>query len=475
MKRGEELELTVESAAFEGKSVSRVEGLVLFVRGAVPGDRVRVRVTSAKKSFAEADVVAMLAPSPLRVAPRCRYFGTCGGCTWQQVDYAAQLQFKRQHVVDALERIGGFRGVTVHPTLGSDRIYGYRNKMEFSFGDRWLPAETWSQVREQSAESSGDRFALGLHLRDRFNKILDLEECWLPSDEAARIVNVTRTFCIERGLTAYSTWTHTGYLRNLVVRRSERSGEVMVNIVTSDDRPDVVRALWERLSGELPGITTLVNNITQRKSQVALGEREIVVFGPGTITERIGKRTYRISANSFFQTNSAQAEKLYDTARTLAGFSKDDLVFDLYSGTGTIALHIADDVRSVVGIESAAPAVEDARQNAATNSVDNCTFLLGDLKDTLTREREELARFGPPDVVIVDPPRSGMHGAVIDQLRSLAPRRIVYVSCNPATQARDLKLLCDHNLFRLEDVQPVDMFPHTFHIESVASISRVGS
>jgi 23S rRNA (uracil1939-C5)-methyltransferase len=472
MKRGEELELTVESAAFEGKSVARVEGLVVFVRGAVPGDRVRVKVTSAKKSFAEADVVAILAPSALRVPPRCRYFGTCGGCTWQQVDYAAQLEFKRQHVIDALERIGGFRGVTVRPTLGSERIYGYRNKMEFSFGDRWLPAETWDQIREQSTESSGDRFALGLHLRDRFNKILDLEECWLPSDETARIVNVTRRFCLEHQLTAYSTWTHTGYLRNLVVRRSERSGEIMVNIVTSDERPDVVRGLWERLSGEIPGITTLVNNITQRKSQVALGEREIVVYGPGTITERIGKRTYRISANSFFQTNTAQAEKLYDTVRALARFTQDDLVFDLYSGTGTIALHIADDVRSVVGIESVAPAVEDARQNASINGVDNCAFLLGDLKDTLMREREELARFGAPDVVIVDPPRSGMHGAVIDQLRALTPRRIVYVSCNPATQARDLKLLCDQHLFRLEDVQPVDMFPHTFHIESVASLSR---
>jgi 23S rRNA (uracil1939-C5)-methyltransferase len=281
--------------------------------------------------------------------------------------------------------------------------------------------------------------------------------------------------CREHRLTAYSTWTHTGYLRNLVVRRSERTGEIMVNIVTSEERPEVVRALWERLSGEIPGITTLVNNITQRKSQVALGEREIVVYGPGTITERIGKRTYRISANSFFQTNTAQAEKLYDTVRALAGFTSGDLVFDLYSGTGTIALHIADDVRRVVGIESVAPAVEDARQNASINGVDNCAFLLGDLKDTLVREREELARLGAPDVVIVDPPRSGMHGAVIDQLRALAPRRIVYVSCNPATQARDLKLLCDQHLFLLEDVQPVDMFPHTFHIESVASLSRAGA
>ncbi len=474
MKRGEELEVLVESAAFEGKGVARAEGLVVFVRGAVPGDRARVRITSAKKSFAEADVVALVSPSSLRVPARCRYFGTCGGCTWQQVEYGAQLEFKRQHVVDSLERIGGFGGVTVHRTLGSERIYGYRNKMEFSFGDRWLPAETWGRVREQSAESSGERFALGLHLRDSFNKVLDLEECWLPSGEAARIVNATRRFCLGRGLTAYSTRTHTGYLRNLVVRRSERTGEIMVNIVTSEEYPETVRDLSEELLREVPDITTVVNNITRRKSQVAIGERETIVHGPGSITERIGKREYRISANSFFQTNTSQAERLYETARGLAGLRSDDLVFDLYSGTGTIALHIADDVRSVVGIESVASAVDDARRNAAANGVGNCEFLLGDLKDTLTRDREELARRGVPDVVVVDPPRSGMHASVIDELRALAPRRIVYVSCNPATQARDLKLLCHEDLFKLEEVRPVDMFPHTFHIESVAALSRTG-
>ncbi len=343
--------------------------------------------------------------------------------------------------------------------------------MEFSFGDRWLPADMWGQVREQSEESAGERFALGLHLRDRFNKILDLEDCWLPSEETSRIVNATRTFCVEHRLPAYSTRTHTGYLRNLVVRRSERTGEIMVNIVTSDERPDLTAALCTRLLGEVPSIATIINNITQRKSQVAIGERETVLYGPGTITERIGSRTYRISANSFFQTNTAQAERLYDTARTLARFAKGDLVFDLYSGTGTIALHIADDVRTVVGIESVPAAVDDARENATSNGVANCEFLLGDLKDTLVRERKDLARHGRPDVIIVDPPRSGMHGAVIEQLRALAPRRIVYVSCNPATQARDLKLLCDQNLYVLEEVQPVDMFPHTYHIESVAAVS----
>lgn len=473
MKRDDELEVTLENFAFEGKSVTRIDGLVIFVHGGVPGDTVRIRITKTKKKFAEAESLGVITPSPLRVEPRCRYFGTCGGCKWQNVAYQAQLDFKRQNVLDALERIGGFRGIIVNPTLGSDATYYYRNKMEFSFGDRWRTREEMTSPEGQgSTPESVSRFALGLHIPERFDKVLDVHECWLQSEVSAKILNTIRDFCLERKLPVYSTLTHEGYLRNVIIREGGRTGERMVNVVTYDERPEVMEALTLLLLREHPSITTVVNNVTRRMSQVAIGDTERTYHGPGSITEKIGTRTYRISANSFFQTNTLQAERLYDVARKLAGFQKTDLVFDLYSGTGTIALHVADDVREVVGIESVESAVEDAKRNASTNGVANCTFVLGDLKEKLTKDTRWLARYPRPDVVILDPPRAGVHEKVITEVLALAPRRIVYVSCNPGTQARDLKLMCEKGQYAITEVQPVDMFPHTYHVENVAALSR---
>jgi 23S rRNA (uracil1939-C5)-methyltransferase len=471
MKRGDELEITLESFAFEGKSLARVQGMVLFVHGAMPGDRARVRLEKVKKSYAEGSTLAILDPSPLRTEPRCRHFGVCGGCRWQSVAYEAQLQFKRQHVVDALERIGGFRGVGVAPTLGASQPYYYRNKMEFSFGRKWLRKE---ELLQRSTEESRDLpqadWALGLHIAGRFDRVLDLEECWLQSETSVRIVNLVRQFCRARSLDYYSTVTHTGYLRNLVVRQSRTTGEVMVNLVTRADRPDLMADLCELLLREVPSVTTICNNITERKSQVALGDREIVCYGPGTITEKIGQRMYRISANSFFQTNTEQAERLYDTARRMAALVASDIVYDLYSGTGTIALHVADAVARVIGVESVPAAVEDALRNAEANGVSNCHFILGDLRETLLRSHHRLQEWGKPTVMIIDPPRAGMHEDVVRRVLELSPERIVYVSCNPSTQARDLKLLA--SAYGIREVQPVDMFPHTYHIENVVALSR---
>jgi len=484
-QRGTELTVTLDSFAFEGKSIARVDGLVVFVQGGVPGDDVRVRLTKIKKQFLEADVVEVLKKSPLRVEPRCKYFGTCGGCKWQYVDYQAQLDFKRQHVVDALERIGGFKDVMVNPALGAEDIYFYRNKMEFSFGEKWLTREelekwkTEQEERGQKSEVGGqrsdvgqqrERFALGMHIPQRFDKVLDLDECHLQSVISNQILNLVRKFCVERQLSIYSTFTHTGYLRNLVIRQSAHTNELMVNLVTTDDQPELLSALSSTLLAAVPSITTIINNITQRKSQVAIGDYEKVYHGPGYITEKIGKRTYCISANSFFQTNTKQAERLYDTAKRMAQLKPDDVVFDLYSGTGTIALHIADDVQEVVGVESVEPAVEDAKKNAAANGVSNCTFILGDLKDKLTRDTRWLADHAKPNVMIIDPPRAGMHDKVVQEVLEMKPERIVYVSCNPTTQARDLKLMCNETGYSIVEVQPVDMFPHTYHIENVVSL-----
>jgi len=468
MKRGDLLTLTLEEFAFEGKSISRVEGLVVFVTGAVPGDIVRVELTRIKKSFCEGRALEILTPSLLRENPVCRYFGTCGGCRWQNVRYEAQLAFKRRHVIDALERIGGVGGVEVNETIGSARTTLYRNKMEFSFGERWRSA---AELAEGSG--TGDRaedFALGLHVAGRYDRVLDIHECWLQSELSVRIVNAVREYATGHGLPVYSPHTQAGYLRNLAIRQSANTGEVMVNLVTREDRPEIMSALTGELLQRFPSITTVCNNITDRLAQVALGDREVVYHGPGFISEWIGARTYRISANSFFQTNTLQAERLYDEARRMARLTPGEIVYDLYSGTGTIALHIADDVRTVVGVEQVSAAVEDARRNAAMNGVENCSFITGDIREVLTARREMLRAHGAPGVVIIDPPRAGMHGDVVRAVLALDPRRIVYISCNPATQARDIALLTPR--YRIEEVQPVDMFPHTFHIENIVALAR---
>jgi 23S rRNA (uracil1939-C5)-methyltransferase len=470
MKRGDSIEVTVESTTVEGKSVGHVEGLAVFIKGGVPGDFLRARVNSVKKNFAECEVAEILRPSGLRTEPQCRHFGICGGCRWQQVQYPAQLQFKRQHVVDALERLGGFPGIAVEQAVGVTDPYFYRNKMEFSFGERW------QTIEELSTGGTGpeDRFGLGLHVAGRYDRVVDVQECWLQSTLSASIVNSVRDFCKTRGLQPYAPRTHEGYLRNLVIREGRRTGEVMVNIVTRDDRPDVMTALSGYLRSAFPGITTIINNITARVSQVAVGEYEKTYFGKGTISEKIGSRMYRISANSFFQTNTEQAERLYDVAKSFAGLRREDIVYDLYAGTGTIALHVADEASHVFGIEAVASAVEDARRNAGDNHVENCTFLLGDLKETLVGSRQRGTPLPRPDVVLTDPPRVGMHEKVVRELLALRPRTIVYISCNPSTQARDLKVLCESGTYAITRVQPIDMFPHTSHIENITLLKVIG-
>lgn len=468
--KGDQVLLKLEAFAFEGRAIARNDGLVVFVEGGVAGDEALVRITKVKKQFAEGVMLRVITPSPLRREPRCRHFGVCGGCRWQHVEYQAQLDFKRQQVIDSLERIGGFGDLQVLPALGSEDVFFYRNKMEFSFGERWLTAEEMQARRGGEVPAAAGEFALGLHIPQRFDRVLDIEECWLQSETSNTILNLVRRFSLERRLAIYSTTTHSGYLRNLVIREGKRTGEIMVNLVTFEDRPDIMHALAAALLQAVPAITTIINNITTRKSQVAIGETEKVYHGPGVITDRIGKRTYRISANSFFQTNTAQAERLYDVAGDMADLRASDVVFDLYSGTGTIALHIADAVAEVVGIESVEAAVRDAGKNAEFNGVNNCTFLLGDLKDRLTGDRAWLENHAPPSCVILDPPRSGMHEKVLQQVIGLHPGRIVYVSCNPATQARDLKLMCAGGAYAIAAVQPVDMFPHTYHIENVVKL-----
>lgn len=465
MKRGEELELQIEKFADQGKSLARLNGCVVFVSGAVPGDRVRARIVKSKKTFAEAQVLDILEPSPLRVEARCAYFGVCGGCKWQHVEYAAQLEAKRQSVEDALVRVGGFSGVEVRPTIGSERTYFYRNKMEFSFS-----AAKWLTTEEIASGNSFDTsFALGLHVPGNFEKVLDTEECYLQSELSMRLVNAVRGFARAQGWSAYDTRRQEGYLRHLVIRHGERTGETMVNLITSSHKPKRMASLAHMLQSDFSEVTTFINTINTSLAQVAFGEESHVVFGPGFIHDRIGPYTFEIAPNAFFQTNTDQAEHLYEITRDFADLRPDDLLYDLYCGAGTISIFVSPFVKRVVGVELVEEAVQNARANAVANEITNCTFVAGDLMRLFTPEF--VREHGRPDVLIADPPRGGMHPKVVEQIARLHPERFVYVSCNPQTQARDLALLKDH--YTIEAVQPVDLFPHTHHIESVVKLKAV--
>lgn len=482
MEKGTEIELTVDSLSGDGRTVARKDGVVYFVENAVPGDTVIARVWKFKKNYAEARSIRILQPSPRRVQPECQHFGVCGGCRWQDLAYDAQLEFKRQRVVEAFQRIGGFQDPLVGAVIGSAQPYFYRNKMEFTFSDkRWLTDEEMEKegaviddtpTGDHDMMGASDEIFLGLHVPERYDKVVDIMECRLQSALSNEILCAVRNIAREWKWDVFSPETQNGYLRHLVIRQSKRTNEVMVNLVTNGFRGRQMEDLSGYLVSRFPGVTTIVNNSTTRKSMVAIGEEEKVYYGEGYIRERLGEYTFQISPNSFFQTNTEQAEILYSTAKEFASLSPSDVLYDLYSGTGTIAIFLSEGVERVVGVEVVESAIRDAETNAKHNQISNCYFLQGDLKDRLTRDGSWLDEHPRPTVIVTDPPRSGMHEKVVERMIRLSPDRIVYVSCNPSTQARDAKILAGGG-YRLEKIQPVDMFPHTDHIEAVALFRKV--
>ncbi len=462
MKRGTELEVTIERFGDRGKSIARVDGMVVLVVGGVPGDRVRVRVFRKKRRFVEAQIVELIEAGAPRVTPRCTHFGVCGGCKWQHVDYAAQCEAKRSAVVDAFRQVEGVDESIVAATMPAAPVFGYRNKMEFSFSAaRWLTKE-----EIDSAAALDRSFALGLHVPGNFEKVLDLSECHLVEGWVSRLVNDTRTLARSSGWSAWNVRTHSGYLRHLVVRISHSYPEAMVNLVVSARDAEAEAIVEEMLRRAFPEVTTFVVTLNTSLSQTSYGETT-PVFGPGFIRDTLGGHTFRITPAAFFQTNTAQAERLYGEVVDLGNFRRQDLVFDLYCGAGTIGMFVSDQVRKVVGIEVIAEAVEAAQESARENGVNNVVFEQGDM---LTHFGEDMvARHGHPDVVIVDPPRAGMHPKVVERLTALAPERIVYVSCNPRTMARDVEVLSQR--YTVDALRPVDMFPHTHHTEVVGRLS----
>jgi len=458
VKKGQELKLEISGLAFGGKGLARKDGLAVFIDQTVPLDVVIARIIKKKKNFAVASIVEILEKSPFRIDPPCIYSSHCGGCKWQFLKYEKQLVYKQQHVIDSLEHIGTIKGVTVHPTIPSKLLYGYRNKMEFSCSDR-----RWLMPDEIGMENIDLNFALGLHVPGTFHKVLDIKKCLLQSALGNDILDDVRDYIKESNIPIYGLRSHIGFWRFVMLRYSMTYDQWMLNIVTSEKSNKELHPLSDLLTKKYPQIVSVINNINTRKAGIAVGEYEVLLTGRPFIKEKIGQYEFEISANSFFQTNTLGAEILYEKVREYAELSGKEYVVDLYSGAGTIAISLANSAKELIGIEISKSAVQDAEANCKNNGVSNCRFILGDIKNCLEHVKK-------PDVMIIDPPRAGMHEKVVKRVLDMSPDKIVYVSCNPATMARDLGMMKDN--YKVLEVQPVDMFPHTYHIESVARLAR---
>lgn len=457
----ENVEIT--GVAAEGKSIARVDDMVVFIPYGAPGDVVNIKLDKKKRSYAEAHIVDMVKPSPDRVTPACEHFGVCGGCKWQHIPYESQLRYKRDQVVDALTRIAKVEIPEVNPTLGSKETFCYRNKLEYTFSCKcWITFEDLRSGREIA-----DRNALGFHIPGAFDKVLDIKKCWLQDDLSNRIRLFVRQYALAKGYEFYDIKAQQGLMRTLMVRIAS-TGEVMLIVVFARPEQEKIDDLMGAIAAEFPEITSLLYVVNQKVNDT-IADQEVVTFrGRDYINEEMEGLQFRIGPKSFYQTNSLQAYELYKVARRMACLKPDDLVYDLYTGTGTIANFVARQVKKVVGIEYVPEAIADAKLNSEVNGIDNTIFFAGDMKDVLTDGF--IAEHGRPDVMIIDPPRAGMHEDVVNVILNARPERIVYVSCNPATQARDLALM--DSLYRVEEVQPVDMFPHTHHVENVVRMTR---
>lgn len=464
LQKGKTAELEIIDLAFGGMGIAKPDGFPVFVDRTIPGDKIIAKITKKKKNYAEGVVVNLIEPSSMRQEAPCAYADHCGGCRWQALPYAEQLKYKRQHVIDSLEHIGLLNGVLVKETTPSKQIFEFRNKMEFSCSPK-----RWLTIEELANPEIKKDFGLGLHVPGTFDKVIDIEKCLIQPDTGNQILSDIRQYIKDSGVPAYNLKTHEGFWRFVMLRSSTAFGSWMVNIITKQENNSLLIPLANQLMGKYTSITSVVNNITGRKASVSTGEYEKVVAGENHIKEKIGEFTFEISANSFFQTNTKGAETLYSLVSDYAALSGNEHVIDLYSGTGTIPIWLSKDAGHVTGIEIIESAVADAKKNAALNQIKNCTFHVGDIKDVMPAILAGSDK--KCDVMIIDPPRAGMHKDVVKQVNSIAPDRIVYVSCNPATLARDAAML--KSTYRVVEVQPVDMFPHTFHIESVALLEAL--
>ncbi|MBS1737704.1 MAG: 23S rRNA (uracil(1939)-C(5))-methyltransferase RlmD [Bacteroidetes bacterium] len=452
--------ILITGYAAEGKSLARIEGKVLFIEGAVPGDVVDVRITKSKKDWAEGKVLKIKEFSSERVTPFCIHFGTCGGCKWQMLPYSKQLEYKEQEVRDAFKRIGKLGYVPVLPIIGSEKTIHYRNKLEFTFSNKkYLSGEELLLLAE--AEWPGG--ALGYHVPRLYDKVIDITECWLMDDINNTIRNTLRSFALQNNLSYYDIKEHKGFLRNIIVRYAS-TGELMVNLIFGYRDAEWIEKIGKHLRLQIPQITTLLFTINAKWNDSIYDLNPEIISGNGYIIDQLGKFKFKVSPKSFFQTNTKQAEILYSVVKDFAALDGTQTVYDLYCGTGSIGIFLSDSAHKIIGVEVITEAVNDAKENAVLNNLLQTAFYAGDVIDIC--DDAFFSLHGRPDVVVIDPPRAGLHKKLVEKLLEIAPEKIVYVSCNVATQARDLQLL--NEKFIIEKLQPVDMFPHTHHIECVA-------
>lgn len=451
----------IEAVAAEGKSLAHVDGTVVFVEFAVPGDIVNVKVTKKKKNYMEGFILEIVKPSEDRLQPFCEHFGICGGCRWQPLPYDMQLKAKQQQVWDQLVRIGHLEIPDISPILPSDKTKYYRNKLEFTFSNkRWI-----YNNEDPDSLTDEERLGLGFHVGKFFDKVLDIKHCSLQPEPSNEIRLFIREYAVNHNLEFYNIRENTGFLRNIIVRNNQ-VGDVMLTVCFAYDDQDKIVPMLDAIAAEFPQIKSL-HYVINEKLNDSISDLDCILYkGDDAIWETMGKLKFKIGPKSFYQTNSEQAYKLYSVAKEFAALTGNEVVYDLYTGTGTIAQFISDKASKVIGIEYVKEAIEDARINAEANGITNCTFFDGDMKDILTADF--IKEHGKPEVMIIDPPRAGMHPDVVKVIMEAAPERIVYVSCNPASQARDLAMMSP--MYEITAVQPVDMFPHTMHVENVCAL-----
>lgn len=451
----------IEAVAAEGKSLAHVDGTVVFVEFAVPGDIVNVKVTKKKKNYMEGFILEIVKPSEDRLQPFCEHFGICGGCRWQPLPYDMQLKAKQQQVWDQLVRIGHLEIPDISPILPSDKTKYYRNKLEFTFSNkRWI-----YNNEDPDSLTDEERLGLGFHVGKFFDKVLDIKHCSLQPEPSNEIRLFIREYAVTHDLEFYNIRENTGFLRNIIVRNNQ-VGDVMLTVCFAYDDQDKIVPMLDAVAAEFPQIKSL-HYVINEKLNDSISDLDCILYkGEDAIWETMGKLKFKIGPKSFYQTNSEQAYKLYSVAKEFAALTGNEVVYDLYTGTGTIAQFISDKASKVIGIEYVKEAIEDARINAEANGITNCTFFDGDMKDILTADF--IKEHGKPEVMIIDPPRAGMHPDVVKVIMEAAPERIVYVSCNPASQARDLAMMSP--MYEITAVQPVDMFPHTMHVENVCAL-----
>lgn len=451
----------IEAVAAEGKSLAHVDGTVVFVEFAVPGDIVNVKVTKKKKNYMEGFILEIVKPSEDRLQPFCEHFGICGGCRWQPLPYDMQLKAKQQQVWDQLVRIGHLEIPDISPILPSDKTNYYRNKLEFTFSNkRWI-----YNNEDPDSLTDEERLGLGFHVGKFFDKVLDIKHCSLQPEPSNEIRLFIREYAVTHDLEFYNIRENTGFLRNLIIRNNQ-VGDVMLTVCFAYDDQDKIVPMLDAIAAEFPQIKSL-HYVINEKLNDSISDLDCILYkGEDAIWETMGKLKFKIGPKSFYQTNSEQAYKLYSVAKEFAALTGNEVVYDLYTGTGTIAQFISDKASKVIGIEYVKEAIEDARINAEANGITNCTFFDGDMKDILTADF--IKEHGKPEVMIIDPPRAGMHPDVVKVIMEAAPERIVYVSCNPASQARDLAMMSP--MYEITAVQPVDMFPHTMHVENVCAL-----